>query len=79
MALKIRATYATEVYTTQGGYVAIKQDDPMGGDDSTVLLSAEQLEVVIGELQALLDTREDWEGALAERTDDEAEASANQG
>lgn len=69
MALKINATYETEVYTTQGGYVAIKQSDPMGDDDSTVLLSAEQLGVVIGELQALLDTREDWEGALAQRTE----------
>jgi hypothetical protein len=76
MALKIRATYETEVYTTEGGYVAIKQLDPMGGDDSTVLLSAEQLGVLISELQTLLATREDWEGALAERTDDAAEASA---
>lgn len=76
MALKISATYATEVYTTQGGYVAIKQENPLGGDDSTVLLSAEQLDVVIGELQALLDTQEDWKGALTERNDNEAEASA---
>jgi hypothetical protein len=74
MTLKINATYATEIYTTQGGYVAIKQEDPMGDEDSVVLLSAEQLAVVIGELQALLDTREDWEGALTKRTDDEAEA-----
>lgn len=75
MGLKIRATYETEVYTTEGGYVAIKQADPMGDDDAVVLLSADQLAVVIGELQALLNAREDWEGQLAERTDDEVESA----
>jgi hypothetical protein len=75
MGLKIRATYETEIYTTEGGYVAVKQDDPLGGEDSVVLLSADQLAVVIGELQALLETREDWEGELVKRTDDEAESA----
>jgi hypothetical protein len=75
MTLKIRATYETEVYTTQAGYVAIKQEDPVDREDSVVLLSADQLAVVISELQGLLDAREEWEGELTERTDDEAESA----
>jgi hypothetical protein len=36
MSLKLNMTYETEVYTTEGGYVAIKQPDPMGDDDHLV-------------------------------------------
>jgi hypothetical protein len=75
MALKINATYATEIYCTRGGYVAIKQEDPTGGDDSSVLLSAEQLGVVIKELQALYDAREEWADGFTERTGEAAESA----
>jgi hypothetical protein len=59
--MKIKGSYETEIFPTQGGYVRIEQDDPMGGDESAVVLTADQLPAVIRELQALLDDRESWE------------------
>lgn len=45
--------YETEIYPTDGGYIGIKQSDPVGGEDSIVLLSAHQMPAVIAELQSL--------------------------
>lgn len=48
--MKIRNTYETEVYLTKAGYLAIKQPDTMGGEDSVVLLSPEQARLVANEI-----------------------------
>lgn len=61
MALKLPQAYETEVYVTDGGYVAIKQPDDGRGDDTVVLLTASQLGPVIEELRARLNDREEWE------------------
>jgi len=58
------------------GYVAIKQIDPMGNDDQLVLLSAEQLKVIISELQTLLRTREEWEGLMIRREEETGDSAA---
>jgi hypothetical protein len=70
MSVKLKATYETEIFANEDGYVTIKQPDTLGGDDAIVVLSAAQLPVVIRELQALYDDRGSWESDGVERTDD---------
>jgi hypothetical protein len=55
-----------DIYTTEGGYVALKQPSQLGGDDSVCLLSVDQLPDVIRELQALYADRQRWVDATAE-------------
>ena len=63
----ISGNLQTEVYTTEGGYVAIKQPASVDRhDDQVCLLSADQLPELIRELQALYDGRKAWEEAATE-------------
>jgi hypothetical protein len=55
----------TQIYTTEGGYVALKQARE-GSDDAICLLTADQLPEIIGRLQALYEERKRWEEAAAE-------------
>lgn len=58
---------ATEIYTTEGGYVALRQPSEVdAGDDQVCILSADQLPQLIRELQTLYDRRKTWEEAAAE-------------
>jgi hypothetical protein len=57
---KIKGLIETHIYTTEGGYVALKQPSPLGADDAICLLSADQLLDVIGELQMLYENRQNW-------------------
>ena len=59
-------TVETEIYTTEGGYVAIKQPAPSAAIEQICLLSADQLPELIRELQSLYDDRRTWEEAVAE-------------
>jgi hypothetical protein len=77
VALKLKPSFETDVYVTEGGYVAIQQPDP---DDDTklvsVLLSADQLRDIILELQTLEDDRKSWEfGSRAESDDHDSRPS----
>jgi hypothetical protein len=56
----------TEIYTTEGGYVAIRQPAPTSADEQICLLSADQLPELIRELAALYDDRKTWEEAAVE-------------
>jgi len=59
-------TVETEIYTTEGGYVAIKQPAKIAAHEQVCLLSADQLPELIRELQALYDDRKTWEEAAVE-------------
>lgn len=60
-------TVHTEIYTTEGGYVAIRQPAAVEADDDQVcILSADQLPQLIRELQALYDDRRSWQEAATE-------------
>jgi hypothetical protein len=59
-------TVETEIYLTEGGYVAIKQPAQNESGDHVCLLSADQLPELIRELQALYDDRKTWEEAAVE-------------
>ena len=59
-------TVETEIYTTEGGYVAIKQPARTAADEQICLLSADQLPQLIRELQALYDDRKAWEETSVE-------------
>jgi hypothetical protein len=59
-------TVETEIYTTEGGYVAIKQPTPSADSEQVCLLRADQLPELIRELQTLYDDRRKWEEAAAE-------------
>lgn len=56
----------TEIYTTEGGYVAIQQPAPTAAEQQICLLSADQLPQLIRELQTLYDDRKSWEEAAVE-------------
>jgi hypothetical protein len=62
----IKGLIQTDIYTTEGGYVALKQPSEFGGDDSICLLSVDQLPDVIGELQTLYADRQRWEDSMPE-------------
>jgi hypothetical protein len=59
-------TVDTEIYLTEGGYVAIHQPAKITGQEQLCLLSADQLPELIRELQALYDDRKSWEEAAVE-------------
>jgi hypothetical protein len=60
-------TIETVLYTTEGGYVAIKQPaQVVAADEQVCLLSSDQLPELIRELQALYDDRKTWEEAAVE-------------
>lgn len=59
-------TVETELYVTEGGYVAIHQPAPTPGEEQLCLLSADQLPELIRELQTLYDDRRTWEEAAVE-------------
>jgi hypothetical protein len=62
----IRGLIQTDIYTTEGGYVALKQPSQLGGDGAICLLSVDQLPEVIGELEALYENRQRWVDAMPE-------------
>ncbi|HET7609271.1 MAG TPA: hypothetical protein VFL84_11380 [Gammaproteobacteria bacterium] len=67
MRTKIRGgTIETEIYTTEGGYVAIKQPAPSAENEHVCLLRADQLPQLIYELQTLYDDRRSWQSAAVE-------------
>lgn len=53
--MKLPVHYETETYMTDGGYYAIKQDDPMGNDPDVVLLKPHQLRALIKDMMEALD------------------------
>jgi hypothetical protein len=63
---KIEGLIETDIYTTEGGYVALKQPSQQEGNDSVCLLSADQLPDVIRELQKLYADRQRWAEAAPE-------------
>jgi hypothetical protein len=67
MRKKISGKVQTEIYTTEGGYVAIRQAAQMDPDaDQICILSVDQLPPLIHELKTLYDDRETWAEAAAE-------------
>jgi hypothetical protein len=61
----IEGAIETQIYTTEGGYVALKQPRE-GSDDAICLLTADQLPEIIERLQGLYADRKRWEEAAAE-------------
>jgi hypothetical protein len=51
----------TEISTTDGGYVAIRQPARDKNFEQVCLLSPDQLPEIIRELQALYDDRKSWQ------------------
>ena len=67
MEKKIRGgTVETVIYTTEGGYVALRQPGPTPDTQQICLLTADQLPQLIRELQALYESRKTWEEAAVE-------------
>jgi hypothetical protein len=67
MSTKIGAgVIETDIYTTEGGYVAIRQTAGDSDAEQVCLLSADQLPQVIRKLQALYYDRKKWEEASVE-------------
>jgi hypothetical protein len=62
----IKGTIETEIYTAEGGYVAIRQKAEIDDGDNICLLRADQLPQLIRELQALYEGRRTWEEAAPE-------------
>lgn len=63
--MKIRATYETETYLSQGGHFSIKQLDGIG-DESIICLSPDQMRLLVTEMQKWLEDTSWWVDAIAE-------------
>ncbi|MCQ0032560.1 MULTISPECIES: hypothetical protein [Burkholderia] len=62
MGIKLKASYETEIYISQGGYLVIHQVNGLG-EESQVLLSPEQAQAVVSELSMQLKDTSWWESA----------------
>ncbi|WP_343726668.1 hypothetical protein [Burkholderia seminalis] len=67
MGIKLKPSYETEVYISQGGYLTIKQDTGIG-KEAIVMLSPEQAKAVANELFRQLDDTSWWDETTS--TDD---------
>ena len=56
---KIKATYETDIYISEGGFLCIRQTS-WPDDEETICLSPEQARVVITEMKSLLACEKDW-------------------
>ncbi|MGF6856020.1 hypothetical protein [Paraburkholderia sp. CI3] len=63
MGIKLKATLETEVYISQGGYLAINQENNIG-EESTVILSPDQARVVVKEIERQLEDTSWWEESV---------------
>ncbi len=59
--MKLKATYETEVYISEGGYLCIKQKDFTGNEDAVVMFSPEQATLVANEMFRLAHDAGWWE------------------
>ena len=57
--MKLKPTFETDAYISEGGYFAIRQEDSMGEED-TILLSPEQLRAVMAYARVQLRTSKTW-------------------
>lgn len=57
--MKLKPTFETDVYISEGGYFAIRQENSMGEED-TILLSPEQLRAVMAYARVQLRTSKTW-------------------
>ncbi|WP_175920365.1 hypothetical protein [Burkholderia pyrrocinia] len=64
MGIKLKATHETEVYISQGGYLAISQDSG-DGEDAIVILSPEQARVVAKEIMRQLEDTSWWDESIS--------------
>jgi hypothetical protein len=58
--MKLKPSYETEAYITVGGYYAIKQPDPMGGDEMVILLTRTQVAAIVKDMKECLDIVGKW-------------------
>ncbi|WP_418338413.1 hypothetical protein [Pseudomonas citronellolis] len=57
--MRLKPTFETDVYLTEGGYFAISQKSSLGEED-TVILSPDQLRAVMAHARVLLRTEKTW-------------------
>lgn len=57
--MRLKPTFETDAYITDAGYFAIRQESPMGEED-TILLSPEQLRAVVAYARIQLRTSKTW-------------------
>lgn len=63
--MKIRATFETETYISQGGYFVIRQIDSLG-EESLVMLSPGQMQLLVDDMKATIQDSSWWSDAIAE-------------
>jgi len=63
--MKIRATYETETYISQGGYFTIRQIDGLG-EESILCLSPDQMRLLVANMQKELEDISWWADAIEE-------------
>jgi hypothetical protein len=61
MIKQIDGAIETQVFVTEGGFVAIRQPARLDRTDQICLLSADQILPIVRELQALYDNRREWD------------------
>ena len=66
MVKHIDGNLETEVFVTEGGFVAIRQPARIDRSDQICLLSADQIPPIVRELEALYAKRQEWEETTTE-------------
>jgi hypothetical protein len=61
MIKHIDGTIETEVFVTEGGFVAIRQPARLDRSDQICRLSADQILPIVRELEALYHNRREWD------------------
>lgn len=52
--MKLKESYATETFVSTAGYYTIKQPNQMADDDSIIMLTPEQMRLVMADMQEWL-------------------------
>jgi hypothetical protein len=58
--MRIKESYQTEAYISEGGYYVIRQPDPLGGQDAVILLAPDQIRVILKDMQESLEIENEW-------------------
>ncbi|WP_334067282.1 hypothetical protein [Burkholderia cepacia] len=69
MGIKLKASYETEIYISQGGYLVIHQVNGLG-EESRILLSPDQARAVASEISHQLEDTTWWNSVVPEDEND---------
>jgi hypothetical protein len=59
-SIKLKPALETEVYISEGGYIAIKQPEGLAGEETVVCLTPDQALLVMREMGRMVEAKDCW-------------------